>query len=41
MDEVMNQNAEEKLYILVAEKRGFQITNDLIISELVNPIPDI
>lgn len=40
MDEVTNQNAEEKLYILVAEKRGFQITHDLI-SELVNPIPDI
>lgn len=39
MDKVMNQNAEEKLYILVAEKQGFQI-NDLI-SELVNPIPDI
>ena len=41
MDEVTNQNAEEKLYILVVEKRGFQITHDLIISELVNPIPDI
>lgn len=40
MDKVMNQNAEEELYILVAEKQGFQI-NDLIISELVNPIPDI